>query len=113
VVHRPRLTPEHQAILGAVPERDGILADNPPIDINERDPVPIDPTQEMRQPKCVRPLRIRPAAAARHPREELARLGRPNARPDDREPATRPARHTQVDLNRKLTSHANQPLRRR
>jgi hypothetical protein len=77
VIHRPRLAPEREAILAPVPERDDVLADHPPIDIDQPDPVPIDPAQEMRQPQRVRPLRIRPAAAARQRRQELARLGQP------------------------------------
>ncbi len=78
VIHRPRLAPEREAILAPVPERDDVLADDPPIDIDQPDPVQIDPAQEMRQPQRVRPLRIRPAAAARQPRQELARLASPN-----------------------------------
>ena len=113
VIHRPRLAPEREAILAPVPERDDVLADHPPIDIDQPDPVQINPAQEVRQPQRVRPLRVRPTAAARQPPQELARLVRPDARPDHHEPRAGPARHTQVDLNRERSRHANQPLRRR
>jgi hypothetical protein len=113
VIHRPRLAPEREAILAPVSERDDVLADDPPIDIDQPDPVPINPAQEMRQPQPVRPLRIRPTAAARQPPQELARLASPKLRPGHHEPRPEPARHTQVDLNRERSRHVDQPLPRR
>ena len=86
---------------------------DPPIDIDQPDPAQIDPAQEMRQPQRVRPLRIRPTATARQPPQELARLARPDTRPDHHEPRAGPARRTQIHLNRERSRHANQPLPRR